>query len=70
MVDFFSKVLGFFEVIVEYIFNLVGNVSAGLEILAKSIVFPIYLSGFLPTLIASALLICVAVAVIKFILGR
>ena len=70
MIDFFSKVLGFFETILEYLFNVVGNLSEGFEILSKALIFPIYLSGFLPTILGSAMLICIAVGVVKFILGR
>lgn len=70
MLDFFSKVLGYLESFFEYFINILDSLFMGLEILAKSIVFPFELSGFLPSIIGSAMIIVISLVVVKFILGR
>lgn len=70
MFDFFSKVLGYFESFFEYFINFLDSLFMGIEILTKSIVFPFELSGFLPSIIGSAMIIVISLSVVKFILGR
>lgn len=70
MFDFFSKILGFIETVFEFFINLVESLFKALEILAKSIVFPFELVGFLPAFLGSAMVIVIAVGVIKFLVGR
>lgn len=70
MFDFFEKVLGFIETVFEFFINLVESLFMALEVLAKSIVFPLELSGLMPSIIGSAMVIVVSLAVVKFIVGR
>lgn len=70
MFDFFSKILGFIETVFEFFINLVESLFMALEVLTKSIVFPLELSGLMPSIIGSAMAIVVALAVAKFIVGR
>lgn len=70
MFDFFAKILGYFETGFEFFFNFCESLFLALEVLTKSIVFPGILAGLLPAFLGSALAIVVALAVIKFILGK
>lgn len=70
MFDFFEKVLGFIETVFEFFINLVESLFMALEVLAKSIVFPLELAGLMPSIIGSAMTIVVSLAVVKFIVGR
>lgn len=70
MFDFFEKVLGFIETVFEFFINLVESLFMALEVLSKSIVFPLELAGLMPSVIGSAMVIVVSLAVVKFIVGR
>lgn len=70
MLEFFSKVLGYLETFFEYFINIMESLFMGLEILTKAIVFPFELSGFLPNILGSAMLVVISLAIVKFILGR
>ena len=70
MFDFFSKILGFIETVFEFFINLVESLFMALEVLTKAIVFPLELSGLMPSILGSAMLIVVSLAVAKFIVGR
>ena len=70
MFDFFEKILGFIETVFEFFINLVESLFMAIEVLAKAVVFPIELSGLMPSILGSAMLIVVSLAVVKFIVGR
>ena len=70
MFDFFEKILGFIETVFEFFINLVESLFMALEVLTKAVVFPIELSGLMPSIIGSAMLIVVSLSVVKFIVGR
>ena len=70
MLDALSKILGFIESVFEFFINLVESTFMALEVLTKAIVFPLELSGMMPAIIGSSMLIVVSLAVVKFILGR
>lgn len=70
MFDFFAKVLGFLESAFSFLINFIENLFLLLELLVSSIVFPLTLTGFLPNIFGTAVLVFLAIAVVKFILGR
>lgn len=70
MFDFFSKILGYVESFFDFFINLVESLFTALEVLSKSIVFPLELSGLMPSILGSAMLIVISLAVAKFVIGR
>ena len=70
MFDFINQVLGVIETVFEFFINLVESLFMALEVLSKSIVFPLELSGYMPSVLGSAMAIVVSLAVVKFIVGR
>ena len=70
MIDFFEKVLGFFESFFEFFLNIVESLFAGIAVLSTSLTLPYFLIGYLPAILGSAMLIIIALAIIKFIIGR
>ena len=70
MFDFFNKVIGFIETVFEFFINLVESLFMALQVLVEAIRVPIFLSGFLPAVLGSALIVVVSLAVVKFIVGR
>ena len=70
MFDFFSKILGFVESFFEYFLNLIESLFLALRVLSTATQVPLFLSGYVPSILSSALLIVVALGVVKFIVGR
>lgn len=70
MFDFFEKILGFVEDFFEFFLNFCESLFNALEVLADSIVFPVFLAGYLPSFIASSVLIVTSLSIIKFLIGR
>lgn len=70
MFDFFEKTLGIIESFFEYFINLCESFFLAFDVLSEAIRVPIFLAGFLPSIIASSLFIVVALGVVKFIVGR
>lgn len=70
MFDFFSKILGYVESFFEYFVDFLESLMTALGILISSIAVPLSLSSMLPTILSSAVIIVVALAVAKFIIGR
>lgn len=70
MFDFFEKILGYVEDAFEFFVNFCESLFKALEVLGDSIVFPAFLAGYLPSFIASSVLIVTSLAVVKFLIGR
>lgn len=54
----------------SYITNLIKATVQGLELVTDSLSFPLAISGFFPTVIASGMIAVILASVIKFIFGR
>ena len=70
MFDFFEKILGFVESFFEFFLNFVESLGTALETLAASVTLPLYISGYLPSILGSAVVIVTSLGVIKFLIGR
>lgn len=70
MLDFFAKILGFVESAFEFFVNFCESLFSAIEVLIGSIAFPVVLSGYLPSILGSCVLMVTALAVAKFIVGR
>lgn len=70
MFDFFEKILGYIEDFFEFFVNFCESLFKALEVLGDSITFPMFLSGYLPSIISSSVLIVTSLAVVKFLIGR
>ena len=70
MFDFFEKILGFVESAFAFFINFCESLFTALEVLLSSLTLPIFLSGFLPGILGSCVVILTSLAVVKFIVGR
>lgn len=70
MFDFFNQILGIALSLYEFAMNTINSFITAVEVLMTSISFPVLLSGFIPSVIGSAMLIVVNFAVVKFLAGR
>lgn len=70
MFDFFSKILGYVEVAFDYLLNLIESLLMAVGFLAASTSFPFTLVSFMPPIIGTAIVVFLAIFVIKFLIGR
>lgn len=70
MFDFFDSLIGYIEVVFEYISTIIGSLITFVTIIPQAISFPLSLIGLLPVLIGTSLLTVIGVSVIKLIIGR
>lgn len=70
MFDFFSKILGYVETVFEYFLNFIDSLFMAVNVLGNSTSLPLFIAGFVPEILSAAILVVVALAVVKFIVGR
>lgn len=70
MFDFFDKILGFFEAIGQFIENFFNSLIMAVTFMMSSVGFSIQLVSFVPAIIGSAIVIFIAIYVIRFILMK
>lgn len=70
MFDFFEKILGYVESAFDFFLSFIENLFNALGLLESSILFPVFLAGYLPNILGSCVVIVTAVAVVKFLIGR
>lgn len=70
MFDFFDKFIGFLEIIWDFFINLVNSLIIALSATVTAATLPVTLMPFLPAIIGSSVMIVIAFAVVKFIIGR
>lgn len=70
MFDFFDKIVGFLETLWDFFINLVNSLIVALTATVTAATLPVTLMPFLPAIIGSAVMIVIAFAVVKFIIGR
>lgn len=70
MFDFFDKIFGAVELALSVLFNLIESLFTAVLVIANGVGFVLQLSGLMPAIIASSVLIVLFMAVLKFIIGR
>ena len=70
MFDFFEKIWGTVELVLSFFFNLIESMINAIAVMSNGATFVMQLSGLMPTIIGSSMLIVVFMAVIKFLIGR
>lgn len=70
MFDFFEKILGYVIMAVEFLLQIIESLITALGMVASVVVLPPVIAGYMPTVIASAVMITMSIAVVKFIIGR
>lgn len=70
MGDFLSFIGRLFSLLWDYIVSFFENLLLALDIVGSSITQSLSIAGYLPAIFGASVSICVAVYVIKFLLGR
>ena len=70
MFEFFDKVIGFFEMAVNFVVNLVNSLMMAISAVFTAATLPATLVPFLPSIILTGVLVVVSMAVVKFIIAR
>lgn len=68
MFDFFESILGFFETVGQFIENLIGSLIMAVIFMTKSVTFALALIQYVPAIIGSAIVIFLAIYIIRFLL--
>lgn len=70
MFDFFNTIIGYIEMAWEYFTNLIATIVFACQMITASLTFPRMLVGVVPAVVGAAILIFIAVYVVKFFIGR
>ena len=70
MFDFFSKILGFVEVVFDYFVNLIESLLMAVYFTGTAVSVTTYLVPFMPAIIGSAIVVFLAIYLIRFLIGR
>lgn len=68
MFEFFDGILGFFETIGQFIQNLIGSLIMAVTFMTNSVNFSLALIQYVPAIIGSAIVIFLAIFIIRFLL--
>lgn len=70
MFEFFDMVGGFLDLLWQYVSNMFSSLLLAVTFLATSLSFPQMLIAYMPPIIGSAILIFMAVYVVRFLIGK
>lgn len=70
MLDFFQMVGAYFSAFFDVVRNAVLSLVSALSLAVSALNFTGLLPGFLPPILGSAVLIFMAIVVVKFVIGR
>lgn len=70
MFEFFDRIIGYIETLWNLVVGLVSSLLIALRFLITGTEAIYYLAGFLPGIIGGCVIIFLAIAILKFLLGR
>ncbi len=70
MFDFFSQVLGYLEVAWSYFINLIESLLMAIGFLISATSFSTAIVSYMPPIIGSAIVVFLAIFLVKFLAGR
>ena len=70
MYDFFNQLLGYVEMFFQYLSNFAMTLIYAMQMITTAIALPKHLIVSLPWMLGSAIVIFLAVYVVKFFVGR
>lgn len=70
MLSFLETIVNFFEMLWDFVVNLVESLVTLLGVIAEAILLPPVLIGYVPAIIGASISAVVGIAVAKLILGR
>lgn len=70
MLDFFHSIVTYFELLWQFVTNLLSSLLNLIIVVAEAITLPQVLAGYVFPVLGSAILAVSAIAVLKLILGR
>lgn len=70
MFEFFDMIAGWLELIGDLIVSVFEMLLTSVEILETLVLVPITLLGYMPNILASAVMLTLLIFVVKFFIGR
>lgn len=70
MFDFFNQIIGYVETAFDFLLNLIESLIMAVVYVTTSSGVVLSMAQFMPAIIGTCVVITVAIAVIKFLIGR
>ncbi|MBQ2858608.1 MAG: hypothetical protein IJA45_01805 [Oscillospiraceae bacterium] len=70
MFDFFNQIIGYVQTAFEFLLNLIESLIMAVVYVTTSSGVVLSMAQFMPAIIGTCVVITVAIAVIKFLIGR
>lgn len=70
MFDFFNQIIGYVETAFDFLLNLIESLIMAVVFVSTSSGVVLSMSAFMPAIIGTCVVIVVAIAVVKFLIGR
>lgn len=70
MLEFFNDIFGYFNIFWQFLQNIIESITMSIVMLTQTLTFPLQLVGYMPAIIGTSITMVVAIATVKFIIGR
>lgn len=70
MFDFFNQIIGYVQTAFEFLLNLIESLIMAVVYVTTSSGVVLSMAQFMPAIIGTCVVITVAIAVVKFLIGR
>ena len=70
MFDFFNQIIGYIQTAFDFLLNLIESLIMAVVFVSNSSAVVLSMSAFMPAIIGTCVVITVAIAVVKFLIGR
>lgn len=70
MFDFFDRLFGYIEIVFDFFLNIIKTLITALGVLSQSATIVVHLTGYMPTMIATGVVVFSAIMICKFLIGR
>lgn len=70
MFDFFGQVIGYIETVFNYFLNFIESLIMAIAFVGHSGTIVVSMSALMPAILGTCVVITVALAVVKFLIGR
>lgn len=70
MVDFINQIIGYVETAFDFLLNLIESLIMAVVFVSSSSGVVLSMASFMPAIIGTCVVITVAIAVVKFLIGR
>lgn len=70
MFEFFDYIVGFIESVARFVFGVISGLITSIQVILTAITLPNYIYGYMTPVLSSAIMLTLALGVVKVITGR